>query len=154
MIIYGTNCSPTLVGVSGSKSKFILYKANIVKKLTTIMTNWSGTQDTYLPDVLNCGTSTATGITGQYTDSFEITKDAHQSQTIRKILYTHYQLEATSTKGWLNNRRIHVYTSSTSGAKAFITYDYGGYWGSRYIYEDNSGTAVQTVGLGFNMQYV
>lgn len=155
MIKYGTNCSPTLVGVSGNPKKFKKYKAGIVSNLTSIMANWKGTADLWLPTVLNCGTSTVKDVNGEYTEVFEITKDAHQSQTIRKKSYTHYQLEATSTTGWLNNRKIHVYTSRATGTHAIISFDYGhGNSGTRYIYEDVTGQTVQHMGLTFNMEYL
>jgi hypothetical protein len=150
-IIYGQNCSPTLVGVSGSKNRFKKYKANIVSLLTNAMKNWTGTKDSYLPDILNCGLSIVKGNRNQYLEVFEVTKDAHQSQTIRNLKYTHFQLEATSTKGWLNSLRIHVYTSSAKGGHTIITYDYGGW---RYIYEDDSKKPLQTQRLTFNMEYL
>jgi hypothetical protein len=86
-----------------------------------------------------------------YTEVLEITKDAHQSQTIADLSYTHFQLEAKSTRGWLNNRRIHLYTSNAEGGYPVITYDYGGY---RWIYEDDNGQQVKRRALNFNMEYL
>lgn len=115
------------------------------------MQNWTGIQDLYIPDVLNCGLSTVKNVGGNYTEVFEITKDAHQSQTIRNIQYTHYQLEATSTKGWLNGRKIHVYMSNATGGHTIITYDFGRW---RYIYENVSTSSVNIVHRTFNMSYL
>ena len=151
MIKYGNKCTPTLIGVRGNKSRFKTYKSGIVNRITSIMANWAGTQDTYIPVVLNCGTSTIKNVNKQYTEVFEITKDAHQSQTIRKLSYTHFQLTATSTTGWVNKLKIHVYTSTATNGHAILTFDYCNW---RYIYENMAGISLQTAYRSFNMQHL